>query len=64
MLLNHTVLFIDKKRFKITELEFYVNDFKIHLDTYASSHHITTERTKGEWLIKTTGVAITIGEAL
>ena len=64
LLLNHTVLFIDQKRYKITEIEFYVNDFKYHLDTFASSHHITLENTKGKWLIRTSGVEITIGKAL
>ena len=58
------MLFIDQKRYKITEIEFYVNDFKYHLDTFASSHHLTLENTKGNWLIRNSGVEITIGKAL
>jgi len=63
LLLNHSVLFIHNRRFKITELEFYVNDFKHHSDTFASSHKITTEKTKGQWIVNPAGLEITIGEA-
>lgn len=35
LLLNRTVLNIGSQRFKIIEIEFYVNDFDVHYDTFA-----------------------------
>lgn len=70
LLLNRTVMIIGFQRFKITEAEFYVNDYKHHLDTFATSSRITTEHSKGQWLVRvrTKGahstLEITIGEAL
>ena len=35
LLLNKTVFNIGSQRFKIFEIEFYVNDFNVHYDTFA-----------------------------
>ena len=34
LLMNKTVLNLGGQRFKIFELEFYVNDFGVHYDTF------------------------------
>ena len=36
ILLNKTVLMIGEERWKIFELEFYVNDYQEHADTFAT----------------------------
>ena len=68
LLLNQTLLVIGGVKYKIIEIEFYVNDYKYHLDTYATPNLLTTERTKGQWLIRNKFNAkfleVTIGEAL
>ena len=66
LLLNRTVLFINRKRFKITEVEFFVNDSDVHFDTYAKGDLI--ERTKGKWCLRSDAAAgkleVSIGGAL
>lgn len=66
MLLTRTVLFINNKRFKIIEVEFFVNDSDVHFDTYAKGDLI--ERTKGKWCLRADAAAgkleVTIGGAL
>lgn len=65
-LLNRTVLFINKKRYKITEVEFFVNDSDVHFDTYAKGELI--EKSKGKWCLRSDAAAgkleVTIGGAL
>ena len=66
LLLNRTVLTIGNQRFKIFEIEFYVNDFDVHYDTFAQGQLF--EKTKGKWLLRTEAAAykldITIGSAI
>jgi hypothetical protein len=66
LLLNRTVLNIGSQRFKIFEIEFYVNDFDVHYDTFAQGQLV--EKTKGKWLLRGEGAAykleLTIGKAL
>lgn len=66
LLLNKTVLNIGSQRFKIFEIECYVNDFDVHFDTFTSGQLI--EKTKGKWLVRGEGVGykleISIGKAI
>lgn len=36
LLLNRTVMFIGNNRYKLIEIEFYINDYKHHVDTFAT----------------------------
>ena len=47
LLLNTTLLVIGGVKYKLIEIEFYVNDYKHHLDTFATPNLLTTEQTKG-----------------
>jgi hypothetical protein len=52
ILLNKTVLMIGEERWKIFELEFYVNDYQEHADTFATVHNDSLGTSNGKWLIR------------
>lgn len=59
---------IGDQRYKIYDLEFYVNDYENHCDTFATCFKITNENQKGQWLIRSRNkyntIDIAIGAAL
>ncbi len=65
-LLYRSVLIIAGEKYQIFEIEFYVNDYKIHLDTFTQG--LTAEKSAGKWLIEKLGrgnqLMLTIGEAV
>ena len=57
-LMNHWILKIESKLYRISEIEFYFNSDS-HNDTYTHGHKL--QKDKGRWYFHGSGVDITIG---